>query len=189
MHPEEYQEEPGSCSICGMDLVQKGADVKKKHNYTPLIVAFTYIGIVAALLTIGDIQSGSFNIAETARYIMAGFFLVFSLFKFMDLKGFVDGYTTYDLLASRLRAYGYIYPGIELGLGIAMVVGFHPEWLLWFSIALMTFSGIGVLRKIAKKESVTCACLGTVLDVPLTSVTVIEDFGMVALALVMLFLG
>lgn len=33
-----------------------------------------------------------------------------------------------------------------------------------------------------------CACLGTFLKVPLTKVTLIEDFGMAALALVMLLL-
>jgi hypothetical protein len=53
----------------------------------------------------------------------------------------------------------------------------------------MSFSGLGVTIKLMKKETFQCACLGTFLKVPLTKVTVIEDFGMVALALVMLFIA
>jgi hypothetical protein len=53
----------------------------------------------------------------------------------------------------------------------------------------MGFSGLGVTLKLAKKEKFQCVCLGTFLKVPLTKVTVLEDFGMVGLALVMLFIS
>src|SRR6266850_8383402 len=98
---------------------------------------------------------------------MTGFFLVFSGFKIMDLRGFAEGYSTYDLLAQKWSSYGYIYPFAELAFGLLMIAGFHPNWLLWTEFALMTFSGTGVTIKLARGEEFQCACLGTFLKVPL----------------------
>jgi hypothetical protein len=53
----------------------------------------------------------------------------------------------------------------------------------------MLFSGLGVVIKLLKHEKFQCACLGTFLKVPLTYVTLIEDFGMAFLAILMLFLN
>ena len=107
----------------------------------------------------------------------------------MDLKGFAEGYSTYDLLAQKIPAYGYLYPFIELGFGLVMLAGIHTTGILWAEFAVMAFSGIGVTIKIMKKEEFKCVCLGTFLKVPLTNVTLIEDFGMAALALVLIFIS
>ena len=119
---------------------------------------------------------------------MTGFFLVFAGFKLINLTGFAEGYSTYDLLAKKWYGYGYVYPFIELGFGLAMLVGFENKGLFIAEFAVMAFSGLGVAIKLAKKERFQCACLGTFLKVPLTKVTLVEDFGMAALALAMLFL-
>lgn len=50
----------------------------------------------------------------------------------------------------------------------------------------MTFSGLGVAISLLQKRKFQCACLGTMIKVPLTQVTLIEDFGMAAMALLML---
>ena len=159
------------------------------QQYTPLIVVIGLITAVTAALSIVDIQSGAFSWIETIRYFMAGFFIVFAGFKLMDLPAFANGYAKYDLLARHWKGYGYLYPWIELAFGIAMVVAWHPDWLLLTEFGLMTFSGIGVVIKLAKREEFQCACLGTVLKVPLTYLTVVEDFGMAALALALIILG
>jgi hypothetical protein len=119
---------------------------------------------------------------------MIGFFIVFAGFKLMGLKGFVEGYSTYDLLAQKWFGYGYIYPFIELAFGVLMLAGLHNPTLLWAEVIVMGFSGIGVSIKLAKGEDFQCACLGTLLKVPLTKITLIEDFGMAGLALILLFL-
>ena len=107
----------------------------------------------------------------------------------MDLKGFAEGYSTYDLLASRWMGYGYIYPFIELAFGLLMLAGLHSAGLLWVELAVMLFSGLGVALKLAKGEEFMCACLGTFLKVPLTKITLVEDFGMAALAGLLLLLA
>ncbi len=145
----------------------------------PLIVVITLIGIASGISSGGDVNM-------FMLYGMIGFFLVFGGFKLIDLKGFADGYATYDLLAMRWRGYGYVYPFLEIALGFAMLAGLHPNWLLWTGAALMIFSGVGVLIAMRKQTDIQCACLGTVLKVPLTSVSLIENFGMAGLAIALI---
>ena len=86
-------------------------------TYYPLLIIGAYIGV--ASLTGAGLSGWMTN-------FMAGFFLVFSAFKFLDLKGFATSYATYDLLAKRWSAYGLIYPFLELALGLAFLFRFVP---------------------------------------------------------------
>lgn len=194
MHPEIRRNKPGKCPKCGgMDLVPENSlDIKSSEssfkNYLPLIAVIGIILLTTAVLTLKDFQSGAYALEKSLSYFMIGFFITFAGFKLMDLKGFVEGYSTYDLLAKHVRSYGYVYPFIELffGLGMILLPTYGP--LLVAEILVMSFSGIGVAIRLAKKEKFQCVCLGTFLKVPLTKVTLIEDFGMALLALVMLLL-
>jgi hypothetical protein len=202
MHPEIRQPGPGKCPICGMALRpehevhsmtqmadDRGLGLKTWRNYIPLIVIIGLIFLSTLALSWRDSRAGEFGTAGALIYFMTGFFLVFGGFKLLDLKGFAEGYETYDLLAMRTPAYAYAYPFIELTFGLLMLGGIHAPWLLWTEFAVMAFSGLGVLIKIWKRETIQCVCLGTTLKVPLTTVTLIEDFGMAALALAVLFLS
>lgn len=198
MHPEVVSDKPGRCPKCGMALVasdakpkplvhqteNKGLGVLSWHSYIPLIVIILMITAVAGITS----WNGQFLFPDFLLHFMTGFFLVFAGFKLMDLKGFAEGYSTYDLLAQRWSSYGYVYPFVELSFGLLMLSGFHPAGLLWTEFAVMAFSGLGVATKLAKREPFICACLGTFLKVPLTYVTLIEDFGMAILALLLIFL-
>lgn len=199
MHPEIISNTSGNCPKCGMKLVpqtntkpiihtstDKGLGVITWRSYVPLIVIISLILISSLVVAF---QAGTSFLQNAIIYFMTGFFLVFGAFKLMDLKGFAEGYSTYDLLAQKVFGYGYIYPFIELGFGLLMLSGFHSTWLLFTEMALMIFSGIGVAIKIVKKEEFMCACLGTFLKVPLTYVTLIEDFGMAILAGLSLYLS
>lgn len=183
--------------FCGKSCLKKFSEAPESYltstaatedanSYTPLFVIILLITAAAAAASIGDAMHGSFALHNALRYFMTGFFLVFAGFKLVDLKGFAEGYSTYDLLASRVYAYGLVYPFIELAFGLAMLAGYESRGLYIAELAVMTFSGLGVAIKLAKRERFQCACLGTFLKVPLTNITLIEDFGMAALALVML---
>jgi hypothetical protein len=122
------------------------------------------------------------------RSFMAGFFLVFSFFKFLDIKGFANSYASYDLLAKRWMGWGYVYPFVELALGIAYLVDFDPFITNLATILVMGFSSIGVIQSVMNKRTIQCACLGTVFNLPMSTVTIIEDLLMVGMALWMLLL-
>ncbi len=197
MHPEIVSDNPGRCPKCGMAFVaidsqskpavhhadNKSLGVLTWQSYIPLIVIVLMITVVSAIAS----WTGQFSLSGFTLNFMTGFFLVFAGFKFMDLKGFAEGYSTYDLLAQRWFGYGYVYPFIELGFGLLILAGFHSIGLLWVEFVVMTFSGLGVAIKVARREPFMCACLGTFLKVPLTYVTLIEDFGMAILALLLIF--
>jgi hypothetical protein len=200
MHPEIRQEGPGRCPKCGMALVLEGTEKAKPKpmmedrglgpitwkSYIPLIVIFGLLTASTLAASLADYFNGTFALTSTIGYFMAGFFIVFAGFKLLDLKGFAEGYSTYDLLAQKWMGYGYIYPFLELAFGLLMLAGIHSPALLWVELLVMLFSGIGVAIKIARKEEFLCACLGTFLKVPLTKITLIEDFGMAALAALLL---
>ncbi len=207
MHPEVVLDKPGRCPKCGMKLVLESEANSSSHtmgnpaedmglgkttwrSYIPLIVIFLIItGAAVASVLNGFQAGGTFPWSDFVLNFMAWFFVIFALFKLVDLSGFAEGYSTYDLLARKWFGYGYIYPFIELGFGLTMLAGFHPEWLLWSEFGVMAFSGLGVAIKLARHEKFQCACLGTFLKVPLTKVTLIEDFGMAALALILLWIA
>ena len=126
MHPEVRQEGPGRCSKCGMALV-KETETKKSmvmptsdrglgevtwRSYIPLLVVFFLLLAATAVASWQDYLAGELALASSLVYFMVGFFIVFAGFKLMDLKGFAEGYSTYDLLAQKIPAYGYLYPFI-----------------------------------------------------------------------------
>jgi len=119
-------------------------------------------------------------------HFMGGFFLTFSFFKLMNLRGFAEGYQTYDVLAKRLPAYGLVYPFLELGLGVAFLTGFEPILTNAATLVLMSVSIMGVIQSLLKKTQFQCACLGTIIKLPLSKVTLAEDALMITMSAVSL---
>lgn len=161
-------------------------DSKEKNNYLPLIVIVSISVLSAAAIQTGV---GSFNISSWMHYFMGIFLCIFSMFKLFNLKGFVNGFSMYDLVVKRFKPYGYIYPFIELGLGLAYLNFFIPKVTYLVTIIVMTVGVVGVVKTLKKGMNIKCACLGTVLDVPLSTVAVVEDVGMAGMALLMLLMG
>lgn len=153
--------------------------------YYPIILITLYL---LGIATINNIHEFTIHWEGWMNQFMAGFFLVFSAFKFLDLSGFAEGYASYDLLAKRWHVYGYIYPFLELGLGILYLGNWLPMITNILTILIMGFSSLGVINSLLKKQKFTCACLGTILKVPLSSITLIEDLTMVLLAIVSLIM-
>jgi copper chaperone CopZ len=152
-------------------------------TYRPLLLVFAYI----LMVTLGvEITQGSFALNSWMSNFMASFFIVFSFFKMLDLSGFASSYAMYDLLAKRWHHYGYIYPFIELGLGLGYLFNWQPNFINWATLIVMGLSTIGVVIAVSKKQAIKCACLGTGFNLPMSTVTIIEDLLMVAMAVAML---
>jgi hypothetical protein len=54
------------------------------------------------------------------------------------------------------------------------------------NFAVMSVSTVGVARTLLKKAKIQCACLGTVFNLPMSSVTLIEDLVMVGMSATMI---
>lgn len=161
------------------------AEVAKNwfSTYKPILLIFIYI---TAIAVIGATHQDSFHWMRAMNIFMAGFFLAFSFFKLLDLNGFADSYAMYDIVAKRVKAWGYLYAFVELALGIAYATGFEPVITNIVTLIVMTTSIIGVLQSVLNKRKIRCACLGAVFNLPMSTVTIIEDALMIAMSGIML---
>ena len=162
-------------------------DKQNKHvftTYKPLLLIFLFIAATTAIVSI---DNGKIDVMLWMQYFMAGFFIVFSFFKFLNLTGFAESYAMYDILAKRVKVYGLVYPFIELILGAAYLTGFEPTITYIATICIMGFSSIGVIQSVLDKKKIRCACLGAVFNLPMSMVTIIENLIMVLMALIMLW--
>ena len=155
-------------------------------TYRPLIILLVYLVAVTGSVLFA---AGAWDSALAMRLFMGGFFIAFSFFKMLDVRGFADAYRTYDLVAKRWPAYGFIYPFIEFGLGIAYLANLNPLIVNGVTAVVMAVSLAGVLRAVFSKRAIRCACLGTVFQLPMSTVTIIEDGLMLVMAVAMLILS
>lgn len=149
------------------------------ETYKPILLIFFYISLVVVLV---QINSERFNIMMAMQYFMAGFFLVFSFFKFLNLKGFAESYVMYDVLAKRIPIWAYLYAFIEVSLGMAYLINFNPLVTNIFTFTVMSLSIIGVLQSVFNKRKIRCACLGAVFNLPMSTITIIEDALMIVMS-------
>ncbi|MDP4263674.1 MAG: heavy-metal-associated domain-containing protein [Bacteroidota bacterium] len=159
-----------------------GAATEEKPSYFPILLLFGFITGITLLVQAGK---SSFDGMQWITDFMAGFFLVFSFFKLMNLEGFAEGYSHYDVVAKRFVAWGYIYPFIELLLGIAFLMRFEPLVTNMVTFVVMSISTYGVVKNLLRKTPFQCACLGTIIKLPLSKLTLLEDLLMVVMSLLM----
>lgn len=152
-------------------------------TYKPILIIFAYITTISI---IAGTQHTTFHWMLAMNIFMAGFFLTFSFFKMLDLKGFAESYSMYDIIAKKVKAWGFVYAFIELGLGIAYATNFQPLATYIVTLVVMTISIIGVLQSVLNKRKIECACLGAVFNLPMSTVTIIEDALMIAMSGIML---
>jgi hypothetical protein len=162
---------------------QKGRG-SRSQDYIPLIVIIALTLLAACAKQVS--YAAGWSWMNWMHDFMGFFLVVFSMFKLFDLEGFADGFQMYDLLAKRIRAYAYLYPFIELALGLGYLAHWQPKVIYSVTVIALTFGALGVIRALTKRLDIECACLGTVLSVPLSTVAMIEDLGMAGMAAVML---
>lgn len=154
------------------------------ETYKPILLIFFYISLITIAI---QFKYENFNLMEAMQHFMAGFFLVFSFFKLLNLKGFAESYVMYDVIAKKVPLWGYLYAIIELGLGIAFLINFNPLLTNSITFVIMSISIIGVLQSVLNKKKIQCACLGAIFNLPMSTVTIIEDALMIAMSGIMIF--
>ena len=153
------------------------------ETYKPILLIFFYISLVTLLV---QFSNDRFDAMQWMRHFMAGFFLVFSFFKLINLKGFAESYSRYDIVAKKWNGWGYMYAYIELALGLAFLTGFNTILTNSVTFVIMTVSIFGVLQSVLNKRKIKCACLGDVFNLPMSTITIIEDALMIGMSGIML---
>ena len=172
---ENPQAEPPSVSTISNEKISTFTQL------TPLIIILVYI-FLGALLA----NRVSFNLNSFMMDFMGLFFIVFSLFKFIDYKSFPPAFSKYDPLAQRVVIYAWIYPFLEAFLGLFFLLRINIFTSIIITIAILGMTTCGVVVKLMKRETIQCACIGTSLSLPLTKATLIENGIMLFMAFWML---
>jgi copper chaperone CopZ len=152
-------------------------------TYKPILVVFAYITGITILI---EAAKGGFVWETWMQNFMAAFFLVFSFFKLLNLKGFAESYAMYDIVAKQWNAWGYVYAFIELGLGLLYLLKFNPLVTNTITFVVMGISIIGVFQSVLNKRKIKCACLGAVFNLPMSTITILEDALMMGMSAAMI---
>ena len=159
------------------DRDKKAPQGSKLEQLKPLFLIFGFLLLISSALNFRGFTRLDFMLD-----FMGLFFFVFSLFKFLDLSGFALSFAMYDPLAKRLPLYGRVYPFLELILGFLLLAKIQLPIALLVTVVLLSITTIGVCVVLLQKKQITCACLGTVLKLPMTQATVIENSVMIFMA-------
>ena len=156
---------------------KESSNPSKWIQLKPLFLIFAYIFIASVLLNYksGDVQNAMLD-------FMGLFYIVFSFFKLLDLKGFPESFSMYDPLARQLPIYGRVYPFIEVLLGLMFLMRIQVHLALIATVAILGITTVGVISSVLNKKRIRCACLGTALNLPMTEATIMENIIMLFVA-------
>ena len=165
------------------DTLTKEIEVKKTkfQQLKPLLIIFLYIIITTIFL-----HYKNWSMDEAMLDFMGLFYIVFSFFKILDLKGFPESFRMYDPIAKVFPIYGWIYPFFETILGLMFLIRFEIKTALIFTIIFLGVTTVGVTKTLLERKKIQCACLGTALKLPMTEATFIENSIMILMALFIL---
>jgi hypothetical protein len=119
---------------------------------------------------------------------MGVFFVVFASFKLYNLKEFAYGFQSYAIMKNRSVVWGFFFPFVQLTFGVLYLLGRGGHVL---DSVVLVWSGANaylVWATLQKKDTIFCVCLGSVIKLPLSTISFVEDFGMAIMALAMIIL-
>lgn len=194
------------CELCSMDATYKkevggemrfycdhhkvGGSIKILHavqesEFKKLLPLLSIFALIVVLVGVTSFVQMDFSGMNMMMLLMGYFFVVFGLFKLINLKNFAEAYMTYDIIAIKSKIYAYAYPFIEVGLGVTYFLYFGGVYRDLFTFIIMAVGTYGVWKVLKNKEQIPCACLGMVFHVPMTRVTLFENLFMALMALYM----
>lgn len=158
--------------------------VETRAEYKKL--AFVLGGILTLALLISLVRG-----IELERFMsdfMAVFFITFAAFKFVNIELFAHTYRQYDIIAKNFVPWSYAFPFVEAFLGFWYLLSEGRATLNLLTMIVTGTAAIGVFQEIRRrpKSKFMCACLGTVIRLPLSKVSLVEDVVMFAIATIML---
>ena len=149
----------------------------------PIFVALSIVIITSFSL---QLPSGRFDFNSWMMDYMGIFFLLFSFLKLLNVTGFSNTFKEYDIIAKYIPFFAVGYPFIELGLGLA----FLSETFLFIAalgtLLFMTSQSIGVVKSLRHSEQIQCACMGSTVNLSISSLTLFENMVMIMMSIYMI---
>ena len=152
------------------------ATKREARAFEPL-VALTLIAALAA-------QILAHSYAVPFFHSFAGLWLLeIAAIKLFDIDEFAGKFAQYDFLALRSRPYAYVYPFIQLALGLAFIGGWHPLLTATVLLLVALVTLIGMFIKHENHALFTGHSFGNTIRVRLSDTAIIENTFMILMAL------
>lgn len=148
-------------------------------SYTPVVVVFATAALMAFVLGAGF------------RGFMGIAIGLLAMLKLMDVEAFAASFRKYDLLTQRWGAWGRLYPGVELLVGLGVLwqpqAGALPRLVGAVAIWLGAMGMVSVGKAVfIDRLALNCACVGGNSKTPLGVVSFAENLIMALMGVMML---
>ena len=148
-------------------------------SYTPVVAVFLTAALMALVLAAG------------VRGFMGISICLLAMLKLMDVEAFAASFRKYDLLSQCWRPWGRLYPGIELLVGLGMVLQGQPPAAAQLVGAVAVWLGVMGMVSVGKAVfidhlALNCACVGGNSRTPLGVVSFAENLIMALMGAAML---
>ena len=150
-----------------------------------LLLALSLVLISSLSLHIGE---DNFELNEWMVSYMGIFFLLFSFLKLIDVKGFSGSFKKYDLISKIIPSFAITYPFIELFLALTFLSGYFLITSYIMTLLFMTSQFFGVFISLQKKEVIKCACMGSSINIDISTLTLIENLVMILMSSYMIII-
>lgn len=151
------------------------------ETYQPIIAIFSITFLMS--LAFSFLLFKTIIPLFTLEFFVAISMCVLALLKIRDLYSFSNNFITYDIIGMRVIKYSYIYPFLELIVGLGMIARVFIPAIAIISISIGLIGSISVIKAVyIEKRDLKCACVGGDSNVPLGFVSLSEN-------LMMFFMG
>ncbi|MBG92671.1 MAG: hypothetical protein CL792_01635 [Chloroflexi bacterium] len=149
----------------------------------PILIALSIVIITSFSL---QLSAENFDVNVWMKDYMGIFFVLFSFLKLLNIAGFSNTFKEYDIIAKYIPFFAVGYPFIELGLGLAFLSGTVLFFASLGTLLFMISQSIGVMNSLLHSQQIRCACMGSAVDLPISSLTLFENMVMIVMATYMI---
>ena len=130
-----------------------------------ITLLFLFLFGISKFLTNNILKSQDSNVL--IKNYMGIIYIVFGFLKLYDIDKFVNVFRKYDIIANKVEFWAWLYPFIEILLGISLLSDVFVNKTMKITLVLMIISIISVSISLLKKQNLRCGCLGTFFHIPL----------------------
>jgi copper chaperone CopZ len=167
----------------------RSSQYEKWKVYQPLIGALSLVFLLTA------VRVKSFQFIAIVKELMGWFYIVFSMLKMYNIKSFAESFKKYDIIAKNVIGYNLLYPFLEFSLGLGYLVlesksqsnRFIMRMVDFISLLIMSSTTLGIYESLHRQEEISCACMGSSVKIPLSTISFYESLTMALMALVHMF--
>jgi len=123
---------------------------------------------------------------DIMRHTMGNILIILGFLKLVNLNGFAEVFSKYDIIANNIGLYAYLYPFLEIYLGFALLKGYKLDTIYYTIIVIMSVSIVSVSISMSKGVQLRCGCIGSIFHIPLSYVTLSENLVMIIMSYLLL---